>query len=361
MTPPVRFLPIPALLALVLAIIAGGPAFAQPRDTSPVAKPPAAKPLDKPLNVVATTSMIADAARVIGGEKIRVTALMGAGVDPHLYKASPGDLRTLSDADVIFYNGLHLEGKLADVLVRMARQHPVYAVSDTIDPKLLREPPEFHGMTDPHIWFDVTLWISVVECTRDMLVRHDPANKDTFDRNADKYITELRKLHEWIKTQISSIPQKSRVLVTAHDAFGYFGRAYGIEVMSIQGLSTESEASLREINKLVDTIVAREVKAVFVESSVPRKTIESLVEGCKARGHKVAIGGELYSDALGQSGTDDSTYIGMVRHNVNTIRSALGGGAERYDPEPQRFPGTPIVPLIPPPTRDPKPVPSEPK
>lgn len=343
--------------AIALVTFVTGGAVAQPLETTPTG--PAARA--KPLNVVATTSMIADAARVVGGDKIKVTALMGAGVDPHLYKASPGDLRTLSDADIILYNGLHLEGKLADVLVRMARQHPVYAVTETIDEKLLREPPEFAGMHDPHVWFDVTLWISAVECTREMLVRHDPANKGVFEKNAEKYVTELRQLHEWTKTQIASIPQKARLMVTAHDAFGYFGRAYNIEVLSIQGLSTESEASLREINKLVDTLVAREVKAVFVESSVPRKTIESLVEGCKARGHKVVIGGELFSDALGQPGTPEGTYIGMVKHNVNTIRNALAG-PERYEPEPQK-PTLPIVPsIVPPsPSKAPKPAPSVPK
>ncbi len=346
------------LLALLLVLVAAGaPACGQP-NTSPTG----AKPLAKPLNVVATTSMIADAARVIGGDKIKVTALMGAGVDPHLYKASPGDLRTLSDADIILYNGLHLEGKLADVLVRMARQRPVYAVTETIDPKLLREPPEFAGMHDPHVWFDVTLWITAVEFTRDMLIRHDPANKAAFDKNAGAYLVELRKLHEWTKTEIVSIPQKSRVLVTAHDAFGYFGRAYSIDVLSIQGLSTESEASLREINRLVDTIVAREVKAVFVESSVPRKTIESLVEGCRARNHKVIIGGELFSDALGSPGTPEGTYLGMVRHNVSTIRSALSG-SDRYEPT-QRGPALPAVPLTPPPAppdHQKQPVPSNPK
>jgi manganese/zinc/iron transport system substrate-binding protein len=315
----------------------------------------------KPLNVVATTGMVADAARMVGQDHVKVTALMGPGVDPHLYKASPGDLRTLSDADIILYGGLHLEGKLADVLVRMARQRPVYAVTETIDPKLLREPPEFAGMTDPHVWFDVSLWTNVVEFTRDTLVRHDPGHKEAFERNADAYLTELRTLHEWCREQMEMIPKAQRVLVTAHDAFGYFGRAYGVDVLSIQGLSTESEASLREINRLVDTIVARKVKAVFVESSVPRKTIESLVEGCKARGHEVKIGGELFSDAMGNPGTPEGTYVGMVKHNVNTIRAALlGEGANAPDIGP-KGPPPPIVPLVPPPMRDPKPVPSAPK
>lgn len=281
----------------------------------------------EPLRVVATTGMIADAARNVAGERAQVTALMGPGVDPHLYKATPGDVRSLQSADLILYNGLHLEGRLADVLVRLARTRPTVQVTESIDESLLREPPEFAGHFDPHVWFDVSLWTRVVERTRDALIERDPAGKDVYAANAAKYAAQLRELHEWCLAQVARIPEKDRVLVTAHDAFGYFGRAYGLEVHAIQGISTDSEAALKDINALVDLLVARRIPAVFIESSVPRKAVDALVEGCKARGHTVRIGGELFSDALGPPSTSEGTYIGMMRHNVRTIVSALAPGA----------------------------------
>lgn len=277
----------------------------------------------KPMEVVCTTGMIADITRNIGGARVRVKALMGEGVDPHLYKASPGDVQLLSDADVVFYNGLHLEGRMADVLVKLARSKPVVAVSEKIDPALLREPPEFQGNYDPHIWFDVSLWIAGAERVRDELARVDAAGKAVYEKNADGYLAALRELHGWCKTEIARLPQESRVLITAHDAFGYFGRAYGMEVHGIQGISTDSEAGIQEINALVDLIVSRNLRAVFVESSVSPKTIEALVEGATARKHNVRVGGELFSDAMGADGTPQGTYIGMVRHNVSTIVGAL--------------------------------------
>jgi manganese/zinc/iron transport system substrate-binding protein len=267
--------------------------------------------------------MIADAARNIGGEHATVTALMGPGVDPHLYKATPGDMRTLQNADLILYNGLHLEGRLADSLVRLASRKATVQVTDSIDESLLREPPEFDGHFDPHIWFDVELWMKVVERTRDAMITAAPASKEAFTTNAAKHLADLKSLHEHCKAEIARIPTERRVLITAHDAFGYFGRAYGMEVLAIQGISTDSEGSLKQINSLVDTLVARRIPAVFIESSVPRKAIDALVEGCKARGHAVSIGGELFSDAMGPDGTPEATYIGMVRHNVKTIVDAL--------------------------------------
>ncbi len=276
--------------------------------------------------VVATTGMIADAAENVGGDRIEVRALMGPGVDPHLYKATPGDLRTLQDADLILYNGLHLEGRLADVLVRLASRKSTVQVTDSIDETRLREPPEMDGHYDPHVWFDVELWISVVERTRDALIAGDAGGKAAFTASATKYIAELRALHEECKKEFARIPEDRRVLVTAHDAFGYLGRAYGIEVLSVQGISTDSEGSLKQVNSLVDTLVTRKVPAVFIESSVPRKNIDALIEGCRARGHSVKVGGELYSDAMGPRGTTAGTYIGMVRHNVRTIVDALAPG-----------------------------------
>jgi manganese/zinc/iron transport system substrate-binding protein len=275
--------------------------------------------------VVATTGMIADTARNIAGERARVTALMGEGVDPHLYKATPGDMRLLADADLILYNGLHLEGRLGDVLVRMARRVPTVQVTDTIPEDLLHEPPEFAGHYDPHVWFDVRLWKIVAGRIAEALCEIDPEGRGHYRARLETYTKTLDALHDWALERFATIPPERRVLVTAHDAFGYLGSAYGIRVMAIQGISTDSEAGIKDINHLVDTVVELKVPAVFVETSVPRKTIEALVEGARARGHRLVIGGELYSDALGREGTPEGTYVGMIRHNVNTIVAALSG------------------------------------
>ena len=278
-----------------------------------------------PVRAVGTIGMITDVVREVGGERVRVTGLMGEGVDPHLYKASPGDVRAMSDADIIFYNGLHLEGRMADVIVRMAGRRTVVRVTEAIDESLLREPPEFEGHFDPHVWFDVSLWSSVVGRVRDALAEVDPEGRESYARAAGEYAAVLAELHGYARTTLATIPESSRVMVTAHDAFGYFGRAYGLEVMAIQGISTDSEASLQDINALVDALVARRVPAVFIESSVPRKTIDALIEGCEGRGHSLVVGGELFSDAMGPEGTLEGTYVGMMLHNVQTIARSLGG------------------------------------
>lgn len=277
------------------------------------------------LKIVATTGMIGDVAANIAGERAQVTTLMGEGVDPHLYKASPGDVRLLADADVIFYNGLHLEGRMADVIVKMAQKQTVVRVTEGIEESRLREPPEFAGHFDPHVWFDVMLWAKAAERVRDALVEKDPAGRGVYEANAERYLGELRALDAWAREMIATIPEQNRVMVTAHDAFGYLGAAYGLKVLGVQGISTDSEASLQDINGLVDLLVEGKVPAVFVESTVPRKTIDALIEGCRARGHTVAVGGELFSDAMGAEGTAEGTYIGMVRHNVGTVARALGG------------------------------------
>jgi manganese/zinc/iron transport system substrate-binding protein len=276
-----------------------------------------------PLRVTATTGMIADTARNVGAEHVEVTCLMGPGVDPHLYKASQGDLEKLSGADLILYNGLHLEGRMVDVLVNMARRVPTVQVTKTIPETMLREPPEFEGQYDPHVWFDLSMWQYVVECVRDAFIEHDPAHEETYRRNAESYTKQLMEMHAYAKEQIASIPERSRVLVTAHDAFGYFGRAYDIEVMALQGISTTSEYGLQDVDRLIGVIVERGIPAVFIESSISPRSIEALVEGARAKGHEVRLGGELFSDAMGEEGTPEGAYLGMVKHNVDTIVEAL--------------------------------------
>ena len=275
------------------------------------------------IQVVATTGMIGDAAKVIAGHKAFVNTLMGPGVDPHLYKATQGDVELLSNADLILYNGLHLEGKMTEALASMSMTISTVAVAYDIPHDQLRAPPEFKGQFDPHVWFDVKLWSQAVTRITQALVEADSASAGFFMARGQAYLDSLVKLDSWIKTRIKEIPEKDRVMITAHDAFGYFGLAYGMEVRGLQGISTVAEYGLNDITSLVDLLVERKIKAVFVESSVPRRSIEAVVEGCRARGHEIKIGGELFSDALGTAGTPEGTYIGMVLHNVNTIVNSL--------------------------------------
>jgi manganese/zinc/iron transport system substrate-binding protein len=275
--------------------------------------------------IVATTGMIADLARQIACDRAHVTALMGEGVDPHLYKASPGDFRLMSDADLLLYNGLHLEGRLADAIVKLAKRVKVVRVTEGLEDAQLLEPPAFDGHYDPHVWFDVSLWSSTLATVSQALIEIDPAGRDAYTANLASTTATLIELHDYAKSTLATIPPAQRVMITAHDAFGYFGRAYGLEVLAIQGLSTESEASLKDLNRLVDTLVERKIPAVFIESSVPRKTIDALVEGAASRGHRVAVGGELFSDAMGPADAPEGTYVGMIVHNVEVITKALGG------------------------------------
>lgn len=276
-----------------------------------------------PIKVTTTIGMIGDITRVVGGDHVTVVSLMGPGVDPHLYKASEGDMRRLEDAELVLYNGLHLEGKMSDLLVRMSRTRPVIAVTEGIPESLLREPPEMQGQYDPHVWFDVSLWRRAVERVRDALIEVDPGGREGYDARAAAYLDSLDALHTWVRAEVATIPRERRVLVTAHDAFGYFGRAYDTEVVGLQGISTVAEFGLADVRRLVDLIASRSVKAVFVESSVPRRSVDAVVEGCRSRGHAVTVGGTLYSDAMGAEGTPEGTYVGMVRANVRTIVEAL--------------------------------------
>jgi manganese/zinc/iron transport system substrate-binding protein len=275
------------------------------------------------LRIVATTSIIADTARRIAGEHAQIEALMGPGVDPHLYKASESDVRRLGEADLILYNGLHLEGKMGDILTKMARGRPVVAVSEDIPQDQLREPPEFAGQYDPHVWFDVALWARTLQPVVRELSELDAQNAESYRANAAALEKELTGLDAWVKQRIETIPASQRVLVTAHDAFGYFGRRYGMEVMGLQGISTLSEAGLKDVDRVVRTVAERGIKAIFVESSVPRRSIEAVQAAVRSEGREVAIGGQLYSDALGAAGSPAGTYIGMVRANVDTIVNAL--------------------------------------
>jgi len=275
---------------------------------------------DGRIDVVATTGMVADLVERIGGEHVKVQQLMSAGIDPHQYKAAPADRIACDRADVIFYSGLHLEGKLADMFEKLAAKKPVYAVADKLPEASLLSSDGAH---DPHVWFDVSLWRQTIPVVRDALIEHDPAHAEEYRRNAAGYEAELDKLHEECKAALAGVPESQRVMITAHDAFEYFGRAYGVEVHGIQGISTESEASVKEVNRLVDLLVSRKIKAVFVETSVSERNINSLLEGCRAQGHEVRIGGELFSDAMGDKGTPEGTYPGMIRHNVKTVVEAL--------------------------------------
>jgi manganese/zinc/iron transport system substrate-binding protein len=272
--------------------------------------------------VTTTTGQVADVVKNIGGDKVDVISLMGPGIDPHLYRASQGDIKKLNDAEIIFYNGVHLEGKMEDIFEKMSKDKPTVAVADSIpaDQLLIAKGSNSH---DPHVWFDIQAWIHVVDTVEQELTKLSPENEEQFKQNASHYKKELEEMDQYAKEQIATIPEESRVLVTAHDAFNYFGHAYGLEVMGLQGLSTDSEYGLKDVQALVDTIVERNIKAVFIESSISGKSIQAVVEGAKKQNHDVVIGGKLYSDAMGEEGTDEGTYIGMFKYNVDTIVSSL--------------------------------------
>ena len=283
---------------------------------------------DGPVKVVCTTGQIADAVRRLGGDHVQVTALMGPGVDPHLYQATLSDINELKNADVIFFNGMHLEGRIADVLVQQARSRPTFAVTERLQAnrdQRLRQPAEFEGHYDPHLWHNVELWSDCIRFVTDELARFDEARADDYRKNADAYLAELETLHIDIGSQIGSIPEDRRLLVTAHDAFGYFGDAYGLEVAGLKGVSTEDEVSIQRTQEIVELLVERKIPAVFVESAVAPRVVEALIEPCRAAGHDLVIGGELYADALGPAGGEAETYIGMMRANVSTIVAALRG------------------------------------
>ena len=276
------------------------------------------------LQVVTTTTMITDLLNNIGGDKIDIQGLMGAGVDPHLYKASEGDVSKLFNADVIVYNGLHLEGKLEDVFEKMRYQNKkTIAVSDVIDKATLIGSEYFASNYDPHIWFDISNWELITQYITDQLCELDAKNADTYKENGANYLKRLASLKTIITDEVSSIPIEKRILVTAHDAFNYFGKEFQFNVVGLQGLSTATEAGVKDVQRMASFIEENEVKAIFVESSVPKRRVEALQEAVKAKGKEVVIGGTLFSDALGSAGTKEGTYIGMYKHNVKIIVSSL--------------------------------------
>ena len=289
---------------------------------------PASPESDAQYKVTATVGMIADIVRNVAGDRAKVKGIIGEGVDPHLYKPTTADVKSLQAADVVFYNGLMLEGKMGDILVRVARGgKPVHPVTEDILAKGDYVITNEENHYDPHVWMDVRGWIRATEVVANGLADYDSANTQFYQDNAKAYTAKLEALDDYAKKTIASIPKPQRVLVTAHDAFNYMGRAYGIEVRGIQGVSTESEAGVKDIENLVTFLSSKKIPAVFVETSVSDKNVRALIEGTKAKGHVVKIGGSLFSDAMGATGTYEGTYIGMIDHNVTTIVRALGGEA----------------------------------
>ncbi|MEM8627813.1 MAG: zinc ABC transporter substrate-binding protein [Pseudomonadota bacterium] len=301
-------------LAAVFAGATAGPAAAEPK-----------------VKIVATTGMIADAARVIAGDAATVRALMGPGVDPHAYRQTRSDVVAMVRADLVLAHGLYLEAQMEDFFAQLRSRRggadKVVIVGEAVPRDNLLAHDDYDGRFDPHVWMDTALWRHVVERVRDALTAVRPGLGDEFARRTRSYLDELAALGAYADRQLATVPEAARVLVTAHDAFNYFGRAHGFEVVGVQGISTESEAGLNRIKELVDLLVARQIGAVFVETSVSDRLIRALIEGAAARGHVVTIGGALYSDAMGPEGTYVGTYIGMIDHNTTVITRALGGSA----------------------------------
>lgn len=281
-------------------------------------------PEDGYFRVVATTGMLGDAARILlqDVDSAEVTTLMGPGVDPHLYKASQGDIESLSQADLILYNGLHLEGKMQDVFSRL-RNRDLFKASEAIPRDSLINATEYAGAYDPHIWFDPLLWELVVDQLAEHLAERLPQHESLIARQNREYRDSLRSTHHWVRKQIQKIPERQRIVITAHDAFKYLGERYHLDVRGLQGISTTAEYGVRDIKNLADLIVEYQIGAIFVESSVPKRSVEAVIAAAQSRGQAVELGGELYSDALGPSGSGADNYLGMLRHNVKTLSKAL--------------------------------------
>ena len=315
-----------SLLLVALTLAACGESSTEDPSTTDVGLAPVARENDRPLRVVTTIGQIADAVRRVGGDRVETDGLMGPGVDPHLYRASESDITRLESADAVFWNGLHLEAGMSGVLERMGDLgvHSI-RVTDDIDRAHLLTPPEFEGAYDPHVWFDLDLWSTAVESIRDALIAMDPEGAAVYRANAAAYIAEIAALDRYVKARAQEVEEQVRVLITAHDAFNYFANRYGMQVRGLQGISTESEASTTDVQELARFISERGIPAVFIESSVPDQGVQAVIEAAAARGHTVTIGGEIFSDAMGPEGTEEGTYLGMIRHNIDTIVDALAG------------------------------------
>lgn len=299
------------LSALALTLTLASPAQAQ----------------EEPLTIVSTTGMIADAARQVGGELVEVQALMGPGVDPHAYRQTRSDIVATARADMVLWHGLYLEAQMEEFLLELAETNIVIPVAEALPRDVLLASEAHADRFDPHVWMDPQIWTEVVTQAASAIGEARPEISDAVMTNLFTYMEDVAALGEYSIEVLATVPEASRVLLTAHDAFNYFGAAYGFEVIGIQGISTESEAGLQRIGELVDLLVSRDIGAVFVESSVSDRNIRALIEGAASRGHEVVIGGELYSDAMGPDGTYEGTWIGMIDHNVTTIARALGGEA----------------------------------
>jgi manganese/zinc/iron transport system substrate-binding protein len=274
--------------------------------------------------VVCTTGIIADACQELlrGVDSIRVTALMGPGVDPHLYKATQGDIKKLMQADLIVYNGLHLEGKMTDLFEKMTNRNKL-AAAEAIPMERLINNSDFAGAYDPHVWFDVQLWQIVVKAMAEKLIEQYPELTEKISQNTENHLTDLEALNKDVEKRILEIPKMQRTLITAHDAFKYYGLQYGIEVRGLQGISTSSEYGIRDVSDLAQYVYKNEIRSIFVESSIPKRAIKAVQAAVIDLGGEVSLGGELYSDALGSAGSPAGTYIGMVRTNTETIVAAL--------------------------------------
>lgn len=311
-----------ALLAIVLALVAAAALSGCAGGGAGVAAG-ATVPADRRVAVTTTTNFITDTVRQIGGDHVTVTGLMGAGVDPHLYKASARDVKDLRDADVVFYGGLHLEGKMGELLEKLDERQTTQAVFAGIPEEDLREPPDGSDGHDPHVWFDVANWRHVARTIAETLERKDPAHAADYRANLADYERRLDATDAYVARRIAEIPRERRVLITSHDAFAYFGAAYDIDVHAIQGISTVAEATTADVERVAEVIAERGVRAVFVESSVPRQTIDAVLAAAAQRGAEATVGGELFTDAAGDDGSEEGTYIGMVRANADKIAEAL--------------------------------------
>jgi manganese/zinc/iron transport system substrate-binding protein len=279
-------------------------------------------PREKPL-IVTTTNIVNDMVVNLVGDSASVKAIMGAGVDPHYYKTKKSDVDLLMEADVVVYNGFRLEGKMVSVLEKMAQSKPTMALSDGLSEACRYIIDSTNTVYDPHFWFDPAAWIEATHYIKENLARAYPHWEEYLAKNEKDYIQAIKSVTEEVKNNIHLLPENQRILITSHDAFHYFGRAFDFEVRGLQGISTLSESGVKDVTNLINYIIENEVKAVFVESSVPKKKLESVVEGCQKKGHNVKVGGELFSDALGEDGSPGGTYVGMLRHNVNTIVNGL--------------------------------------